>query len=153
MTEILTVDDERNTRELLVRWLSAEGLVVHQAPDAESALKVLAERPIAVVTIDKDMPGQPGTWLVEQIQKNYPGVAMLLATGDSQIPPRISMSRGIQGYLLKPFKRELVVAAVQDAAVWARVASKRAEGHAGAAEDPVDSWLERPEGRPPKDES
>ena len=125
MSELLIVDDERDTRELLARWLGAEGLTVHQAEDAESAIKVLAERPIAVVTIDKDMPGQPGTWLVEQIQQKYPGVAMLLATGDSQVPPRISLSRGIQGYLVKPFKRELVVQAVHDAVAWARVASKQ----------------------------
>lgn len=127
MSDILIVDDEKNTRDLLARWLSAEGLVTHQAPDAESALTVLASHPIAVATIDKDMPGQPGTWLIEQIQKTYPGVAMLLASGDEQIPPRVTLSRGIQGYLVKPFKRELVVAAVQDAIVWAKVASKHAK--------------------------
>lgn len=151
MSEILIVDDERHTRDLLARWLSDEGLVIHQAPDAESALTVLAERPIAVVTIDKDMPGQPGTWLVEQIQKSYPGVAMLLASGDDQIPPRISLSRGIQGYLVKPFRREFVVGAVHDALAWAKVASKQAE-RKNAAADPVDTWLQGGAGRPPKEE-
>jgi DNA-binding NtrC family response regulator len=111
---------------------------------------VLAEKSIAVVTIDKDMPGQPGTWLVEQIQQKHPGVAMLLSTGDDQIPPRISLSRGVQGYLVKPLKRELVVGAVKDAELWAKVASKQAS--AKDAADPVDSWLQGRAGRPPKDE-
>jgi DNA-binding NarL/FixJ family response regulator len=60
-------------------------------------LAVLATTPLAVATIDKDMPGHDGTWLVEQIQQRYPSVAMLLATGDDDIPPRIHLSRGIQG--------------------------------------------------------
>lgn len=151
MSEVLIVDDERHTRDLLARWLSDAGLVIHQAPDAESALTVLAERPIAVATIDKDMPGQPGTWLVEQIQKSYPGVAMLLATGDDQIPPRISLSRGIQGYLIKPFKRELVVGAVHDAIAWAKVASKQAKLKDATA-DPVDTWLHGRAAGPPKED-
>lgn len=150
MGEILIVDDEKNTRELIARWLQAEGLTVCEAPDSESALKVLAERPIAVVTIDKDMPGQPGTWLVEQIQASYPSVAMLLSTGDDQIPSRISLSRGVQGYLVKPLKRELVVNAVKDAQVWHQVAAKQAQ-QAAAGINPVDAWLQGRAGRPPKD--
>jgi DNA-binding NtrC family response regulator len=125
MSEILIVDDDQPTRELLRRWLSAEGFAISEAPDAESALTMLAERSIAVATIDKDMPGHDGTWLVEQIQKAHPAVAMLLATGDDAIAPRISLSRGIQGYLVKPFTRELVVGAVKDAVVWHEVAAKQ----------------------------
>lgn len=150
VSEILIVDDEAHTRELIARWLQAEGLTICEAPDAESALKVLAERPIAVVTIDKDMPGQPGTWLVEQIQANHPAVAMLLSTGDDQIPPRISLSRGIQGYMVKPLKRELVVSAVKDAALWHQVAAKQ-EKQKAAGTDPIDAWLGGRAGRPSKD--
>ena len=128
MSEILIVDDDRPTRQLLAVWLKAAGHSVTEAPDAASGLAVLSEKPIAVVMIDKDMPGgHDGTWLVEQIQNTHPTVAMLLATGDDQIPPRISMSRGVQGYLVKPLKEELVMQAVHDAAVWHRVADKQAK--------------------------
>jgi DNA-binding NtrC family response regulator len=151
VSDILIVDDEKPTRELIARWLKAEGHTIHEAADSEAALEVLAAQPIAVVTIDKDMPGQPGTWLVEQIQQKYPGVAMLLSTGDDQIPPRVSLSRGIQGYMVKPLKRELVVGAVKDAELWAKVASKQAEAKASGA-DPIDSWLQGRAGRPPKEE-
>jgi DNA-binding NtrC family response regulator len=151
VSEILIVDDEKSMRELIRRWLQAEGLTVCEAPDSESALKVLAERPIAVVTIDKDMPGHPGTWLVERIQESYPAVAMLLSTGDDQIPPRVSLSRGVQGYMIKPLKRELVVGAVKDATVWHRVAAKQAKQHAADA-NPVDAWLQGGAGGPTKED-
>jgi two-component system response regulator GlrR len=124
MSEILIVDDDSQTRDLLKRWLSAVGLTINEAADAEAALRVLAERPIAVATIDKDMPGRDGTWLVEQIQRAHPAVAMLLASADDAIPLSVTMSKGVQGYLVKPFTRDLVVGAVQDAVVWHNVAAR-----------------------------
>ena len=149
MSDILIVDDERQTRQLLSVWLKEAGHAIHEAADAESGLAMLSHKEIAVVMIDKDMPGHDGTWLVEQIQKGHPSVAMLLATGDEQIPPRISLSRGVQGYLVKPFKKELVVQAVSDAVQWHTVASKQAK--AKGSSDPVDTWLQGRAGRPPQD--
>ena len=151
MSEILVVDDERNARALLVRWLTAEGYTVSQAGDAISALAVMAQRTIAVVTVDKDMPGMDGTWLVEQIQEGHPATAMLLATGDDQIAPRVSLSRGVQGYLVKPLQRERVLQVVKDALVWHDSAAKQARPKAGEA-DPIDAWLQGRAGRPPKNE-
>lgn len=150
MSNILIVDDERPIREVLSLWLSAAGFTIVEAADAESALKMLAEKPIAVATIDKDMPGHDGTWLVAQIQKQYPAVAMLLASGDDQIAPSVSLSRGIQGYLVKPFKRELVVGAVKSAVQWHQAAA--ASTTSASEPDPVDTWLQGRAGRPPKNE-
>lgn len=116
--EVLVVDDEFASRAVLSRWIEAEGFTVCAAPDAETALDILAERDIAVVTVDKDMPGNGGMWLVGEIQKRYPAVAMLLASGDDQIPPRVSMSRGVFAYLVKPFRPEAVIAAIQAGARW-----------------------------------
>lgn len=145
----MIVDDDAQIREIIARWLSAEGFATIEAADAESALKILGERQIAVATIDKDMPGRDGTWLVEQILLSHPSVAMLLASADDQIPPRVSLARGVQGYLVKPLNRELVVDAVKDAALWHQVARK--QNRAKAPADPVDAWLQGRAGRPPKD--
>lgn len=107
--EVLVVDDEFAMRQILARWIDAAGFAVTVAPDAETALEILAERDIAVVTIDKDMPGHDGMWLVREIQNRYPRVAMLLASGDSGITPKVSLSRGVLGYLVKPFEPEAVI--------------------------------------------
>ena len=149
--EILIVDDERHIRELLARWIGAEGLSISQSANAEDALSLMSERQIAVVLIDKDMPGHDGTWLIEQIQKRHPGVAMILATGDPTVPPRVSMSTGVLNYLVKPFKHEMVVAAVKDAVRWHEAQAQRR--HEGAA-DSIDTWLQQGGAdRPPKGET
>lgn len=115
---VLVVDDEYPMREIMTRWIDAAGFTVTSAPDAESALEIIAERDIAVVTIDKDMPGYDGMWLVAEIRKRYPRVAMLLATGDAAIPPRVSLAEGVLGYLVKPFVPEDVIRAIVVASRW-----------------------------------
>jgi DNA-binding NtrC family response regulator len=147
--EILIVDDDDKIRELLTLWFKAAGYNVHEAPDAMTGLSMLSQLPIAVMTVDKDMPEHDGVWLVEQVQKAHPGVAMLLASGDDQIPMRVAMSRGIQGYLVKPFKRERVLAAVKAANEWHIAAATQAAAGQKAPASPIDEWLSAAAGRKP----
>jgi DNA-binding NtrC family response regulator len=116
--EVLVVDDEFATREILAKWIDAAGFAVSTAPDAEGALDILAERDIAVVTVDKDMPGHDGMWLIGEIQKRYPTVAMLLASGDDAIAPKVSLSRGVLEYLVKPFEPEAIIRAIVVGVRW-----------------------------------
>lgn len=152
MSDILIVDDEPPLRDLLARWLGPEGYALHEAADAEQALEVLAAQSIGVALCDRALPGRDGTWLVEQIRARHPAVAIILATADDAIPARVSLQSGVVGYLVKPFKRELVLAAVRDAGAWHRVAAQRPRQPTGA--DPVDTWLKGRAGRPapPTDE-
>ena len=57
---VLIVDDESGIRELLTRWLSAEGYELREAPDAETAVVELLKRPADVVMCDVEMPGLGG---------------------------------------------------------------------------------------------
>jgi DNA-binding NtrC family response regulator len=147
--DVLIVDDDPKIRELLRLWLLSDGYTVHEAPDAASGLALLSEKPIAVMTIDKDMPGHDGVWLVEQVQQTHPGIAMLLASGDDRIPMRVAMSRGIQGYLVKPLKRDAVTGAVKAALAWHEAAkSQSASAHEPPARR-IDEWLQNSAGRKP----
>lgn len=116
--EVLVVDDEFAMREILAKWIDAAGFAVTTAPDAETALDILAERDIAVVTVDKDMPGHDGMWLIGEIQKRYPTVAMLLASGDDSISPRVSLSQGVLEYLVKPFDPEAIIRSIVVGVRW-----------------------------------
>jgi len=75
---------------------------------------------------------------------------MLLATGDATIPPRVSLSTGVVSYLVKPFTRELVMAAVKDAVRWHEAASN-AQRPQEIAADSIEAWLHND--RSPKSDS
>ena len=143
---VLIVDDEQAMRELVSRWLVAEGHDIVQAADADSAIRILESQPIAVVLCDRAMPGHDGDWLVAQIRERFRTVAVILATADDSVPTRISLRDGVVGYLVKPFIKELLTAAVRDATAWHQVAAK-AGGRRGSADDPIDAWLRGRAGR------
>lgn len=141
MRSVLIVDDEPRIREILVRWLTPAGYDVKEAPDADAALAAVAATAPDVVLCDVQMPGHDGLWLVEQLRLSFPAVAIVLATANASVPPVVSMQGGVVEYLIKPFERELVLAAVSHAADWHEAAVAR---HAGRSPtDPVDEWLDR----------
>ena len=85
------------------------------------------------------MPGHDGLWLMEQIRMRFPRVAIVLATANDEVPPAISMQRGVVEYLVKPFERRAVLAAVSQAVKWREgVAAAPLAPH---APDAMDEWL------------
>jgi len=103
---ILIVDDDEGVRKLLARWVAALGYTVKVAPDAETALSVLRSVQIDVALCDVRMPGHDGIWLVEQMRRFHPSVAVVLATGLLEMDPMVTLQPGVVGYIVKPFNRE-----------------------------------------------
>jgi DNA-binding NtrC family response regulator len=124
MDSVLIVDDEVMIREMLARILKREEYDVREAPDADAALDILSTTPIGVVLCDRTLPGRDGDWLIEQLRKQFPDTAIILATGDPSVPPSVSLQTGVVGYIVKPFTAQTVRDAVRDAMLWHRTASR-----------------------------
>lgn len=101
---ILVVDDEEGVRKLLTAWVTSLGHTVKSAPDAESALAVLAEGPVDAAICDILMPGHDGVWLIDQMRREYPAIGIVIATGVSDMNPSVTLQEGVAGYLVKPFR-------------------------------------------------
>lgn len=140
MSSVLIVDDESPMRDLLVRWIAPAGHETTEAPDAETALDLMSRSAFQVVLSDMQMPGHGGLWLVERIRERFPRVAILLATAVETVPPAVSMQDGIVAYLVKPFEREQVLAAVSRAVEWHEAAKARG-AEQPAADDSIEAWL------------
>ena len=125
---ILVVDDEPLIHQLVQRLLEPTGFTIAYAPDAATALTLAASLRPNVVLCDVHMPGPDGVWLAERIREQFPGMAIVFATGDSRIAPRHTLSKGVIGYLLKPFDRQQLLATVGEAVRW----STQQRGQAGA---------------------
>ena len=103
---ILVVDDDEGVRKVMTRWVSEMGYTVKAAADADTALTMMRECPIDVALCDIRMPGHDGIWLLEQVCRFYPDIAIVLATGLVEMDPMVTLRPGVVGYIVKPFNRE-----------------------------------------------
>src|SRR5712691_6620536 len=118
MAVILIVDDEPGARRLLARCLAGLRHEILEAESADAALQQMAQRAAALVFCDIQMPGRDGLWLAAEVRRQYPAAAIVLATSVSTVPPRLSMQTGVLAYLVKPFRREFVIEALETALKW-----------------------------------
>ena len=95
---ILIVDDDEGVRKLLERWVAAMGYTVKSAPDAETALDIMRGFQIDVACCDVRMPGHDGMWLVEQMGRFHPSIAVVLASGLLELDPMFMLRPGVVGY-------------------------------------------------------
>jgi len=121
MAVILIVDDEPGVRRLLARYLDGLGHDLLESESADAALQVMSKRPAAVVFCDIQMPGHDGLWLAGEIRRQYPTAAIVLATSVTTVAPCVSMQAGVLAYLVKPFRRESVIEALETAVTWHEV--------------------------------
>src|SRR6266446_9450677 len=130
MSLVLIVDDQPAVRDLLIGWISREGFQTAQAADAEAALDEMMGRRADVVFCDVQIPEHGEFGLAARLHERFPETAIILAGGDSEVSPLISLQPGVVVYLPMPFGREAVLKAVRHGFEWHRmtmaVSAKRA---------------------------
>jgi len=106
---ILIVDDDRELRDLLSRFLTANGFRVTVARDAREMSKALEDAAIDLVVLDVMMPGKDGFTACRELRatSDVP-LIMLTAVGDPT-DRIVGLELGADDYLPKPFNsRELL---------------------------------------------
>ena len=105
---LLVVDDDRRIRDLLSRYLSAEGYRVTTADNAAEARAKLAGLSFDLLILDVMMPGENGLDLVKSIRTTS-SVPILMLSARAEKENRISgLEIGADDYVSKPFEpREL----------------------------------------------
>ena len=106
---ILVVDDDRDVRDTIRDYFEFCGFDVSVAGDGNGMRKVLADRPIEVILMDLNLPGEDGLTLTRDLRASHPvGVIMLTAAGET-IDRIIGLEMGADDYISKPFDpRELL---------------------------------------------
>ena len=128
--KILVVDDSLMVRQQVSRALEGAGFNVIEAHDGEDALAKLAESSdTALVVLDVNMPNMGGLELLESLRgrdeyKSLP-VVMLTTEGQPRLMQR-AKALGAKGWIIKPFKPDLLVAAVHKLTAAALPAPSRA---------------------------
>lgn len=105
---VLVVDDDQDTRDIILRWVEAENLVGIPCPGGIDALKILAGSDVDVVILDIMMPDLSGYEVCEYIKsherKEFLPVILVTAKNDMQSKMR-GFEVGADDYLEKPVER------------------------------------------------
>ena len=142
---ILVVDDDREIRELLARFLEKQGFRVTTAREAREARRAWPLGRYHIVILDLMMPGESGLdfarWL--RSQSDVP-IVMLTAMGE-ETDRIVGLELGADDYVAKPFNPRELLARI-------RAVMRRVHGE-GARRDPLPSsirfggWVLEPQRR------
>ena len=130
MTTVLIVDDEPAVRDLMARWVTALGLRPRTAANADEALATLRTNHYDLAVIDVMMPGNNGLWLANEVQRDHPNTAVVIATAYTELLDADAQQRSIADLLIKPFKRERFALAVDRGRQWRKQALEEVHWHA-----------------------
>jgi len=106
---VLIVDDDREIRDLLGRFLTKHGYRVSAAQDGREMRRFLEDWNIDLVVLDLMLPGEDGLTLCRNLRaKSQIPVIMLTMLGE-ETDRIIGLEMGADDYLAKPFNpRELL---------------------------------------------
>ncbi|WP_329292200.1 response regulator transcription factor [Streptomyces pseudovenezuelae] len=111
--KILLADDDEDLREGLGRLLRFEGYETVLAEDGRTALDLVRDAP-DLVLMDVSMPGLDGLAATRRIRASGSTVPILMITGRDAVGDRIvALDNGADGYLMKPFAPEELLARVR----------------------------------------
>jgi two-component system OmpR family response regulator len=106
---VLIVDDHRDIRDALSRYLQDNGLKVTMAESASSARRVLSQREIDLVVLDIMMPGEDGLSLCRSVREHRGTPVIFLSARTEELDRIVGLEVGADDYLTKPFSpRELL---------------------------------------------
>lgn len=111
--QILVIDDDEVSREVLSVLLEGQGHRVETAYSGDAALALLknsAHAAPSVVLADLQMPGTRGDELAHQLRTACGSQTLLIAMSGSQ--PEDGLTDGFNAFLLKPFSMEQFAALV-----------------------------------------
>jgi len=113
---ILIVDDEPSICTLLVEGLTPEGFECRAAGGGLEAINILERERFDALISDLRMPQISGLALLEAARAKYPRMSFLIATGVDNVRVGVeAMKLGADDYLVKPFRLEAVVTALERA--------------------------------------
>ncbi len=106
---LLVVDDDREIRDLLARFLNKHGYRVTTARDGKEMRRALADWQIDLVVLDLMLPGEDGLSLCRDLRARSQIPVIMLTMMGEETDRIIGLEMGADDYLPKPFNpRELL---------------------------------------------
>jgi putative two-component system response regulator len=118
MPSVLIVDDDPAVRAVMARWVSFLGLAPGTASGADEALATLRLEHYDLAVIDVMMPGHDGLWLADEMRREHPLTAVVIATAYTSLLDGDRQPAPVADLLIKPFQRDRFALALDRALQW-----------------------------------
>jgi two-component system chemotaxis response regulator CheY len=112
---VLTIDDSKTIRDMLMLTLADAGFEVLQAVDGQDGLDVLSKQPVDVVITDINMPRMDGYEVIRQMRRNsaHKTIPILVLTTESETDKKnLAREAGATGWMVKPFDPDRLIATI-----------------------------------------
>jgi two-component system, chemotaxis family, chemotaxis protein CheY len=116
---ILTIDDSKTIRDMLMLTLADAGFEVLQAVDGQDGLDVLDKEQVDVVITDINMPRMDGYEVIRQLRSNaaYKSMPIVVLTTESESDKKnLARVAGATGWMVKPFDPDRLIATINKVA-------------------------------------
>lgn len=113
---VLTVDDSRMMREMLLMVLQGAGFNVVQAEDGAEGLEALASAQPDVIITDINMPKLDGYGFIEGVRRDerYRATPILVLSTESSAEKKSrAREAGATGWIVKPFQADTLLDVVR----------------------------------------
>lgn len=122
---IYVADDDKNIRDLIVRFLKSDGFDALAFENGELLLRAFLNRPADMLILDIMMPGIDGLTLCAKIRDISDVPIIIVSARDSEIDRINGITIGSDDYLVKPFSPLELVTRVK--AIFRRVGMNKAD--------------------------
>lgn len=136
---ILIVDDHRDIRDLLARYLTRQGFRASVAESAAAARKAMQAGRIDLLVLDIMMPGEDGLSLTRSVRENEDIPVILLTAMGEETDRIVGLEVGADDYLAKPFNPRELLARIK--AVLRRARTLPRPREAGKGRFAFDRWV------------
>jgi two-component system, chemotaxis family, chemotaxis protein CheY len=116
---ILTIDDSKTIRDMLMLTLADAGFEVLQAVDGQDGLDVLEKERVDVVITDINMPRMDGYEVIRRMRSNpiYKSMPVLVLTTENDADKKgLARAAGATGWMVKPFDPDRLIATINKVA-------------------------------------
>jgi two-component system OmpR family response regulator len=136
---ILIVDDHREIRELLAKFLTRNGLRVSVASGGVEMRQQLRAGAPDLIVLDIMMPGEDGLTLCRQVRQDSDIPIVLLTAVSEETDRIVGLELGADDYVTKPFNPRELLARIR--AILRRSSSGRSTAVAGDKRFGFDRWV------------
>jgi DNA-binding response OmpR family regulator len=127
---VLVVEDDPPVRDLLDDVLHEVGYEVVGVHDVRAAFQLMRTLQVDLVTLDLDLPGLPGSELLNMLQARSRAVPpVIIITSDT--PVRLELRDKVQAVVAKPFDVDDLIAIIRTFLPFEGESGKDAEDRTG----------------------